>query len=306
MKIRIIIPLLLMTIAAFCSAEILSDQIVQLNKSLEQDVEHQSKALDALKKEISKNLFHAKNSEEKKDLSTKIAIELEPIKKRLISAAQSDQEKLKSPAVSILRNVKGDSSVYDALQKIVLDRSKDARQSYIVANAAYALTEMDALSAEVKDSLLDRFDSTMNDASGSYGDWAGVIGYAKIDGAVPILIKGLRREDQDWIKYSAKTLQKIGVSANEALPALQEVYQKLKNDPNSDYRVTEALDYAIQSVSGNTQSNQSPQSIPKTESTIPNQDTKKSESFSWLWIGAILLFVVIFGVYLIIRRRKSM
>jgi hypothetical protein len=48
------------------------------------------------------------------------------------------------------------------------------------------------------------------------------------------------------------------------------------------------------------------QSRSKSESTIPNQDTKKSESFSWLWIGAILLFVVIFGVYLIIRRRKSM
>jgi len=167
-----------------------------------------------------------------------------------VTFVESDNEQIKAKAVFILRHAEGDSTVYEALQNIVLNRSLDSGESYIVNESLLALSEMDALSDRVKDSMINRLDESLSDSSGLFGTWAFAIGYARIDEAVPILTNGLLSDDPIYIKASANTLKQLGVSAKTSLPTLQDVFQKLKNDPKADFRVIEALEYALLSVSG--------------------------------------------------------
>ena len=298
-------------------AESLDDSIKGYIQSINKDENNQERALAKLRTEIRTILFNANDGAEKKRLQSEISSKLEPINPLLVRAASSESERLKSLSVDLTRHTNVNEQVVDVLRKIVLERKFDSGQGYIIGNAFWVLYEKGFIDADIESAMVNRLAESLNDGSGRFGDLAFLTGHAKIESAIPILIKGLVSSEDYIMLASAKSLKQYGALAREALPTLQDVLQKKSGLRNENYREIEALEFAISAITNprltdGSREDRRPSSEYfnehpiSTNAKMPVQPPCLTESKStpWRWIiGTILLLAVAGGILLKFRRK---
>jgi hypothetical protein len=281
-----------MPVAAFDVSEL---SILEHSRNL--TVKARVELMREVNRKINSSLISA-SSVDQRLIKQKISHALEGIKGDLVVATGSEDEGLKSLSVQILRHAKIDGQVINALERVAINHSSDKTQSYIVANAIYALAETQALSPEIQLSLVSRLRSSATDNDGLFESWAQLAGFGKVEGAIPILAEALLSDHSYTVICSANALKEMGPLAKNALPILE----KLKKQKNGgDFRELEALRYAIISINNtDTASNitrlESSQ-IKKLESSISQPAAAKPGKpgiFIMTFIGLFIIIALVF------------
>lgn len=219
-----------------------------LNVKNSQDKEEIYQALRKLDNQVIYS-WGQRDSRAEAQLKQSIQSQLEPIKDQLIQYAGTEDHGLRGRSASLLGYTQSNSQVIEILYKIALDTRFDKTQTDVVTTAIRSIYKLNAANEKIEDAILVRLSQGLTNSSGQYRIFSSIAGSKKIDKAIPFLIAGLEGNEFDIID-SAEALKLMGSQAKEALPELQKQLAKAKAE-GARFQVIEALEFAINSVSGN-------------------------------------------------------
>ena len=176
--------------------------------------------------------------------------QMEPIREKILTLSKSDNENERFFSANFLGYLNIDEQAENSLFYLInIDSNNQNARIALDSIFGYNLDTPELRNKLAEElAIKDRKDLANTEFWGVARVHAGTW---KLSEAVPYLIDSLKRKyEEDGVidRTAAKQLKELGSLAEDALPILNELFEKRKADGNADFREIEALEYAISEI----------------------------------------------------------